>query len=145
MRPENCNGKHREIKLSREEIFTMLQAERDSAIASGDARRVALFDNVLQSYVTKLKTSRSMNEHGYKYIRFGNVNQRWVPALAAEELTKVPIKNRKVVDTIFMDGKITRMIASATYKDGSVNTIDINYTNGSVRVNTTSKPLVGDA
>ena len=145
MRPDNCNGKNREIRLTREEIFDMLNSERDKALGVGDARLVAMYDNVIQSYVTKLKHIRDMNGSGYKYVRFCNVQQRWVPARATEELCKVPIKKRKVLDTILMDGKITRMIATATAKDGSITTLDINYKDGTVVINASSKQSVGDA
>ena len=86
---ETINDTDVPVNLSRDEIVTMLENERQRAVSLGDSRLVAMYDNVIHNYATTLKQNR-----GNKYVRMADGSRRWVTNEEARALLDKPRKER---------------------------------------------------
>ena len=77
------------IHLSREEVATMLEAERQRAVALNDERLIAMYDSVIHYYGKALQQNRSA-----KNVRMADGSRRWLPKGEAEKLLSLPRKDR---------------------------------------------------
>lgn len=127
MRDNYCNGKKQVVKLSRAEIVTMLTEEHSKAVAAGNERLVAMFDNVLRYYSGACSQYRKNVEKGYQYLRFAGGQQCWIPQHYADEIRKVPIKRRYLAEVRKENGRIKFLRVHTFAKDGTSAEFEIKY------------------